>query len=70
MMRSGIPQPGAIPFLAILVFSLLSLVPSLAKEWDLYNLQVGYIGYQRHEVRRTFGSLSLSFLRSTIEDAG
>lgn len=53
MMRSGIPKPGAIPFLALLVFSLLSLVPSLAKEWDLYNLQVGYIGYQRHEGRRT-----------------
>ncbi|KAI9041915.1 uncharacterized protein KD926_006252 [Aspergillus affinis] len=52
MMRSGIHKPGAIPFLALLVFLLLSLVPSLAKEWDLYNLQVGYIGYQRHEVRQ------------------
>ncbi|PLB43754.1 hypothetical protein P170DRAFT_61541 [Aspergillus steynii IBT 23096] len=52
MMRSGIHKPGAIPFLALLVFSLLSLVPSLAKEWDLYNLQVGYIGYQRHDVRQ------------------
>lgn len=70
MMRSGIPQPGAIPFLAILVFSLLSLVPSLAKEWDLYNLQVGYIGYQRHEVRRTSGSLSLSLSLLAFYDRG
>ncbi|KAL5356890.1 hypothetical protein BJX96DRAFT_143566 [Aspergillus floccosus] len=50
-MRSGLQKPGAIPFLALLVFLLLSLVPSLAKEWDLYSLQLRYIGYPRHEVR-------------------
>ncbi|PWY89746.1 hypothetical protein BO70DRAFT_127413 [Aspergillus heteromorphus CBS 117.55] len=51
-MRSGLQKPGAIPFLALLIFSLISLVPSLAKEWDLYNLQLGYIGYSRGEVRQ------------------
>ncbi|PYI00255.1 hypothetical protein BO78DRAFT_330482 [Aspergillus sclerotiicarbonarius CBS 121057] len=50
-MRSGFQKPGAIPFLALLIFSLFSLVPSLAKEWDLYNLHLGYIGY-RSEVRQ------------------
>ncbi|RDK48046.1 hypothetical protein M752DRAFT_9462 [Aspergillus phoenicis ATCC 13157] len=49
-MRSGLQKPGAIPFLALLVFSLFSLVPSLAKEWDLYNVRLGYIGY-RNDVR-------------------
>jgi hypothetical protein len=51
-MRSGFHKPGAIPFLALLLVSLLSLVPSLAKEWDFYNLRFGYIGYHRNDVRR------------------
>ncbi|GKZ34550.1 hypothetical protein AbraIFM66950_004863 [Aspergillus brasiliensis] len=53
-MRSGLQKPGAIPFLALLVFSLFSLVPSLAKEWDLYNVHLGYIGY-RNDVRHVSG---------------
>lgn len=32
-MRSGLEKPGAIPFLALVVFSLLSLVPSLSWDW-------------------------------------
>ncbi|KAE8158476.1 hypothetical protein BDV40DRAFT_19315 [Aspergillus tamarii] len=51
MMRSGFHKPGAISFLALLVFSLLSLV-SLAKEWDFYNLRFGYIGYHHNDVRQ------------------
>ncbi|PYH95956.1 hypothetical protein BO71DRAFT_191429 [Aspergillus ellipticus CBS 707.79] len=51
-MRSGFQKPGAIPFLALLIFTLFTLVPSLAKEWDLYNLKLGYIGYSRGEVRQ------------------
>ncbi|GMF72789.1 unnamed protein product [Aspergillus oryzae] len=50
-MRSGFHKPGAIPFLALLVFSLLSLL-SLAKEWDFYNLRFGYIGYHHNDVRQ------------------
>ncbi|KAF7183174.1 hypothetical protein CNMCM7691_003009 [Aspergillus felis] len=48
-MRSGIQKPGAIPFLALILFSILSLVPSLAKEWGFYNLQIGYLAYSRNE---------------------
>ncbi|KAF7590044.1 hypothetical protein BBP40_003297 [Aspergillus hancockii] len=52
-MRSGFHKPGAIPFLALLLVSLLSLVPSLAKEWDFYNLRFGYIGSShRNDVRQ------------------
>ncbi|PWY73225.1 hypothetical protein BO94DRAFT_244008 [Aspergillus sclerotioniger CBS 115572] len=51
MMRSGLQKPGAIPLFALLFFSLFSLVPSLAKEWDFSNLHLGYIGY-RSEVRQ------------------
>ncbi|RAL10406.1 uncharacterized protein BO97DRAFT_426423 [Aspergillus homomorphus CBS 101889] len=50
-MRSGLQKPGAIPFLALLIFSLLSLVPSLAKDWDYHNLPFGHIGYLRSETR-------------------
>ncbi|EAW07699.1 uncharacterized protein ACLA_024140 [Aspergillus clavatus NRRL 1] len=50
-MRSGLRKPGAIPFIALILFSILSLVPSLAKEWDFYNLQIGYRGLSRNEVR-------------------
>ncbi|RHZ44492.1 transcription factor domain-containing protein [Aspergillus thermomutatus] len=48
-MRSGLQKPGAIPFFALILFSILSLVPSLAKEWGFYNLQIGYRGYTRNE---------------------
>ncbi|EDP56384.1 hypothetical protein KXX16_006456 [Aspergillus fumigatus] len=48
-MRSGIQKPGAIPFFALILFSILSLVPSLAKEWGFYNLQIGYRAYSRSE---------------------
>ncbi|KAE8145768.1 hypothetical protein BDV25DRAFT_62280 [Aspergillus avenaceus] len=51
-MRSGFQKPGAIPFLALLLFSLLSLVPSLAKEWDFYNIPFGYIGSYHKDVRQ------------------
>ncbi|KAL3447104.1 hypothetical protein BJX65DRAFT_308452 [Aspergillus insuetus] len=34
-MRSGLQKPGTAPFLALVLFSLLSLMPTLAKEWDL-----------------------------------
>ncbi|GAB1196395.1 hypothetical protein APSETT444_005665 [Aspergillus pseudonomiae] len=50
-MRSSFHKPVAFPVLALLVFSLLSLV-SLAKEWDFYNLRFGYIGYHHNDVRQ------------------
>lgn len=36
-MLSGLQRPGAIPFLALVIFSLFSLVPSLSQQWDLYH---------------------------------
>ncbi|PLN84384.1 hypothetical protein BDW42DRAFT_183711 [Aspergillus taichungensis] len=51
-MRSGLQKPVAVPFLALLVFSLFSLVPSFAKEWDLYSFRFGYLGYRRPDARR------------------
>ncbi|PYH44378.1 uncharacterized protein BP01DRAFT_81438 [Aspergillus saccharolyticus JOP 1030-1] len=53
MMRSGFQKSGAIPFFALLIFSLLSLVPSLAKEWDYYSRPFAHIGYVRGEPRHT-----------------
>lgn len=47
-MRSGLENPGAIPFLALIAFVLLSLVPSN-----------GYTGYYGNDARRMFFSLFL-----------
>lgn len=51
-MRSGLQKPVAVPFLALLVFSLFSLVPSFAREWDLYSFHFEYLGYRRPDARR------------------
>ncbi|KAL3486251.1 hypothetical protein BJX62DRAFT_23395 [Aspergillus germanicus] len=43
-MRSGLQKPGTVPFLALVLFSLFSLMPTLAKEWDLdfYSVHLAY----------------------------
>jgi hypothetical protein len=45
-MRSGLQKPGTVPFLALVLFSLFSLMPTLAKEWDLgldfYRVHLAY----------------------------
>jgi hypothetical protein len=66
-MRSGLQKPGTVPFLALVLFSLLSLMPTLAKEWDLsldfYSVHLAYhylglglglggLGLPRYEGRR------------------
>ncbi|KAL6239942.1 hypothetical protein BDW75DRAFT_70168 [Aspergillus navahoensis] len=47
-MQSALQKPGAVPLLALLIFSLLSLVPTLAKEWNLYgysySAHLAYLG--------------------------
>ncbi|KAL4924421.1 uncharacterized protein BDV17DRAFT_211099 [Aspergillus undulatus] len=45
-MRSGLRKPGTVPLLALVLFCLLSLVPTLAKEWDFYGYgaQLAYLG--------------------------
>lgn len=42
MMRSGLDKPGALPLLALMVFSLLTLVPSLS---SIYNIKLTDFGY-------------------------
>lgn len=42
MMRSGLDKPGALPLLALVVFSLLTLVPSLS---SIYNIKLADFGY-------------------------
>ncbi|KAL4942342.1 hypothetical protein BDV06DRAFT_192404 [Aspergillus oleicola] len=41
-MRSGLQKPGTVPLLALILFCLLTLVPTLAKEWGLYGLGSGW----------------------------
>ncbi|KAJ0425682.1 hypothetical protein BJY00DRAFT_154721 [Aspergillus carlsbadensis] len=47
-MRSGLQKPGTVPFLALVLFSLLSLMSALAKEWewdlglDFYSVHLAY----------------------------
>ncbi|KAL4886516.1 hypothetical protein BJY04DRAFT_74091 [Aspergillus karnatakaensis] len=50
-MRSGFQKTGTVPFLALIIFSLLSLVPTLAKEWDFYSVHLAYLGLPRYEGR-------------------
>ncbi|KAL4976338.1 hypothetical protein BDW66DRAFT_135219 [Aspergillus desertorum] len=46
-MRSGLQKSGAVPFLALLIFSVLSLVPTLAKEWNFYGYSYNaHLAYQ------------------------
>ncbi|KAL4742902.1 hypothetical protein BDV11DRAFT_202347 [Aspergillus similis] len=60
-MRSGLQKPGAVPFLALLIFSLLSLVPTLAKEWNFYGYSYSahftYLGLPRASSCEWKGSL-------------
>ena len=56
-MRSGLEKPGAIPFLALIAFVLLSLVPSS-----------GYTGYYRSDARRMFFSVLLFLLGGLCAD--
>lgn len=53
-MWSGLEKPGAIPFLALVVFSLLSLVPSLSWDWGSNWKDGWYVGIHRNEVRREY----------------
>ncbi|KAL4959591.1 uncharacterized protein BDV14DRAFT_160307 [Aspergillus stella-maris] len=41
-MRSGLHKSGTVPLLALIIFCLLTLVPTLAKEWGLNGLGSGW----------------------------
>ncbi|KAL5336976.1 hypothetical protein BJX70DRAFT_400153 [Aspergillus crustosus] len=48
-MPSGLHKPGTVPFLALILFALLSLVPTLVKEWDFYSVHLAYLGLPRYD---------------------
>ncbi|CAG8098356.1 unnamed protein product [Penicillium olsonii] len=48
-MRSGLDKPGALPLLALVVFSLLTLVPSLS---SIYNLKLADFSFYSGTARR------------------
>lgn len=66
MMRPGLQTPGAIPFLTLIIFSLLSLVPSLLgswdKDWSVPDGKNAYIGCPRAEVGRMYRPCTCFFL--------
>lgn len=49
-MRPGLGKPGALPLLALIVFSLLTLVPSLS---SIYNIKAADFAYYSTGARRT-----------------
>jgi hypothetical protein len=58
-MRSGLEKPGALPLLALVVFSLLTLVPSLS---SIYNLKLADLNFYPGGARRmSLFPLSASF---------
>lgn len=50
-MRSGLHKPGALPLLLLVVFSLLTLVPSLS---SIYNLKLTDLAFYSGGARRAF----------------
>lgn len=48
-MRPGLDKPGALPLLALIIFSLLTLVPSLS---SIYNLKFADFAYYSGSARR------------------
>jgi hypothetical protein len=50
-MRSGLDKPGALPLLVLIVFSLLTLVPSLS---NIYNLKFADFSFYPGTSRRMF----------------
>ncbi|KAL4786077.1 hypothetical protein BJX76DRAFT_346515 [Aspergillus varians] len=63
-MRSGLQKPVTVPFLALVIFSLLSLVPTFAKEWDFYSAHLAYLGLPRYD-----GQYSSSHVKNASIDS-
>lgn len=47
-MRAGLDKPGALPLLAFIIFSLLTLVPSLS---NFYNIKLADLSYYSRGAR-------------------
>ncbi|KAI9372507.1 hypothetical protein BJX61DRAFT_443789 [Aspergillus egyptiacus] len=52
-MRSGLRKPGTVSLLALLIFALLTLVPTVAKDWELNSFDLGYLGPPRSGSRHS-----------------
>jgi hypothetical protein len=60
MMRPGLDKPGALPLLALIVFSLLTLVPSLS---SIYNIKFADFSYFTGGARST--SIGTNFVEKS-----
>lgn len=58
-MRTGLEKPGALPLLALVVFSLLTLVPSLS---SIYNLKLADFSFYSGAARRASPTLMIVVL--------
>lgn len=65
-MWTGLQKPGAVPFVALIICSLLSLLPTLAKEWDLdffkYGVDLAYLGFCRYDASCMFWDIEFGSL--------
>ncbi|KAL3473304.1 hypothetical protein BJX99DRAFT_261491 [Aspergillus californicus] len=52
-MRSGLHKP---PFLALVIFLLVSLAPTVAEQWGFQSIHLGYLGFSRYSSPRVKNS--------------
>jgi hypothetical protein len=57
MMRPGLDKPGALPLLVVVIFSLLTLAPSLS---NIYNLKLADFSFNTHGVRCKFIGIGIA----------
>lgn len=56
-MRPGLDKPGALPLLIVVIFSLLTLAPSLS---NIYNLKLTDFSFNTHGARRKFMGMCIA----------
>jgi hypothetical protein len=66
-MRSGLEKPSAIPFLALVIFSLFSLVPSLSWDWGSNWKNGWYIGCHRSVVQPIYADFSRTVKDDSVD---
>jgi hypothetical protein len=57
MMHPGLDKPGALPLLIVVIFSLLTLAPSLS---NIYNLKLTDFSFNTHGARRKFMGICIA----------
>lgn len=70
-MRSGLQSPGVIPLLTLIVFALLSVLPTVSTAWESYNTRPKWLAYDTNEFPRALRDLvtSAPLLRMLTVDA-